>query len=123
MSWPFDGVTPGGSLHRFIPLSHCEVCGGAAAFPKVNEKSIRPSSEDLPEHVLAALAGWVDRRTGVISRIIVDELTDGVELPVIAATTPPHILTENGSFRCLPIGWGKGLMLSSAILPAVGEAI
>ena len=42
--------------------------------------------------------------------------------PFVATTTPPAVF-ENGVFRRLPLGWGKGLTVSGAVLSAVGEAI
>jgi ribosomal protein S12 methylthiotransferase accessory factor len=46
-----------------------------------------------------------------------------VSLPIIATAAPPHVLETDGSLRRLPIGWGKGLSVSGAVLSAVGEAI
>ena len=47
----------------------------------------------------------------------------GVELPIVATTAPPHVIDKSGNLRRLPLGWGKGLTISGAILSAVGEAI
>lgn len=110
------------SLHRVIPLARCAVCGGAAAFPRENRHIIPLSPEDSVEHVLEALAGWVDPRTGVISRLVVEPDETGVDL-MVATAAPPHVVDEDGSLLCLPIGWGKGFSVSGAILSAVGEAI
>ena len=112
------------SLHRVIPLSYCPVCGGAARHIQKNQSTPPLSPGDAPETLLAALAGWVDPRTGVISRIVVEQPGDlGVELPVVVTAAPPHVRDENGSLKRLPIGWGKGLTLSGALLSAVGEVI
>jgi ribosomal protein S12 methylthiotransferase accessory factor len=46
-----------------------------------------------------------------------------IDLPIIATAAPPHILEKDGSLRRLPLGWGKGLTVSGAVLSAVGEAI
>ncbi len=111
-------------LHRVVPLSHCPVCGGAAAFPRRGEQTISLSPEDPPESVLEALAGWVDPRIGVVSRLLVERPADTeMELPIVATAAPPHTVEDDGSLRRLPIGWGKGLTASGAILSAVGEAI
>jgi ribosomal protein S12 methylthiotransferase accessory factor len=119
-----DTATPGLSLHRVVPLSHCPVCGGAAAFRRKGEQALSLSPEDPPESVLEALAGWVDPRTGVVSRLLVEHPADTeMELPVVATAAPPHTVEDDGSLRRLPIGWGKGLTVSGAILSAVGEAI
>lgn len=110
------------SLHKVIPLSHCAVCGGAAAFPYKLREPLMLSAEDSEEVVLGALEGWVDRRTGVISNLFIEPPKD-VSLPIIATAAPPYVMDKDGSLRRLPIGWGKGLTVSGAVLSAVGEAI
>src|SRR6185295_538719 len=63
-------------------------------------------------------------RTGIISRLVVELPGDTrVEAPIVLTAAPPYTLEPDGSLRRLPIGWGKGLTLSAAILSAVGEAI
>lgn len=119
-----DGETLDESLHKIIPLHRCQVCGGASAFPLLNQESIQLTANDSIEQVLSALAGWVDQRTGVISDLYLeppDEL--GISLPIIATAAPPHLMEDDGSLRQLPLGWGKGLTISGAVLSAVGEAI
>ena len=112
------------SLHKVIPLARCDVCGGAAAFPLIARERVRLSPEDSPETVLGALAGWVDRRTGVISDLFIEPPDDPrVDLPIIAMAAPPHVMEKDGSLHRLPAGWGKGLTISGAVLSAVGEAI
>jgi ribosomal protein S12 methylthiotransferase accessory factor len=119
-----DAETGKTSLHRVIPLSRCSVCGGVSAWMSPPKRAVRLSAEDSLETVLEALAGWVDRRTGVISRIELELPGDTrTELPIVATAWPPYTVEEDGSLRRLPIGWGKGLVLSEAILSAVGEAI
>ncbi len=109
------------SLHKIIPLARCAVCGGAAAFPALAQEQLRLSPEDSPEVVLGSLAGWVDSRTGVISDLFIEP--PEIDLPIIATAAPPHIIEKDGSLRRLPLGWGKGLTISGAVLSAVGEAI
>ncbi|HET6979998.1 MAG TPA: TOMM precursor leader peptide-binding protein [Pyrinomonadaceae bacterium] len=116
-----DAETLDESLHKIIPLARCSVCGGAAAYPSRDQENSKLSSEDSPEEVLGALAGWVDSRTGVISDLFIEP--PEIELPVIATAAPPHIIEKDGSLRRLPLGWGKGLTVSGAVLSAVGEAI
>jgi len=112
------------SLHKVIPLARCDVCGGAAAFPSTADEQVCLSSEDPPEIVLEALAGWVDTRTGVISDLFIEPPDDPrVSLPIIATAVPPHLMEKDGSLHRLPAGWGKGLTISGAVLSAVGEAI
>jgi ribosomal protein S12 methylthiotransferase accessory factor len=119
-----DAVSAASSLHRVIPLSRCAVCGGVAARPVTAPRAIALPAGDDPESVLAALAGWIDPRTGVVSRIAL-ELSGAAcsELPIIATASPPHVVADGGALRRLPIGWGKGMTLSGALLSAVGEAI
>jgi ribosomal protein S12 methylthiotransferase accessory factor len=106
------------SLHRFIPLPWCPVCGGAAAMAA--SSAAEPLFDaTAPAALLAQLAGWVDRRTGIVSRIAVDH----GDAPVTMTVAPPYIQTADGELRQLPIGWGKGLTLSGAILSTVGETI
>ncbi|MEN3328819.1 MAG: hypothetical protein V7638_3626 [Acidobacteriota bacterium] len=112
------------SLHKFIPLARCDVCGGAAAFPGVDQRHVRLSSEDSPEIVLGALEGWVDRRTGVISDLFIEPPDDArISLPFIAKAAPPNVMEKDGSLHRMAAGWGKGLTISGAVLSAVGEAI
>lgn len=113
------------SLHRVIPLPRCTICGGAGAYPIADREPIRLSPEDSPEVVLGAFAGWVDQRTGIISNLYIEPPGDcgGAGLPIIATAAPPHLMEEDGSLRSLPLGWGKGLTVSGAVLSAVGEAI
>src|SRR6185369_7230392 len=119
-----DLLTLDESLHQVIPLASCDVCGGAAAFPAIDHNPVHLSTEDSPEIVLGALAGWVDRRTGVISDLFIEPPDDpGVSLPIIAKAAPPYVMEKDGSLHRLPAGWGKGLTISGAVLSAVGEAI
>lgn len=116
-----DSETLDESLHKVIPLPRCAVCGGAASFPPVTQEPLHLSPEDSPEVVLGALAGWVDSRTGVISDLFIEP--PEIDLPIIATAAPPHLIEKDGSLRRLPLGWGKGLTISGAVLSAVGEAI
>lgn len=112
------------SIHRVIPLSRCAVCGGAASFPRTGSKSRAVSASDPPERLIKALGGWLDWRTGIVARLRLTAPEDsGVDLPLTATAMPPHVVDESGRLKRLPLGWGKGLTISSAILSAVGEAI
>ena len=119
-----DAGTADESLHRVIPLPRCAICGGAAAFPRPPQQHLQVSSDDSPEVVLDALAGWVDLRTGVISGVFLEPpIEKSFGLPFIATAAPPHIMEADGSLRRLPLGWGKGLTISGAVLSAAGEAM
>jgi ribosomal protein S12 methylthiotransferase accessory factor len=114
----WDAATDRTSLHRVIPMPWCPVCGGAAATSSPSEASVL-SADLSPAELLGSLAGWVDRKTGIISRIGVDHAA----APVTMTAAPPHVQNADGSLRQMPIGWGKGLTISAAILSAVGETI
>ena len=119
-----DTRTLDAALHRVIPLSQCIVCGGAAAYPRRVEQPVRLSPDDSPEMILDSLAGWVDQLTGVMSDVFLEPPADvRTMLPFIATAAPPRIMEADGSLRRLPLGWGKGLTISGAVLSAVGEAI
>src|SRR5262245_3576026 len=114
------------SLHKFVTLPHCVICGGAVACPAAVQEwePDELSPAETPEVVLAALHGWIDQRTGIISNLFIEPPADpNVTLPITAVAGPPHIMEEDGRLRRLPLGWGKGLTVSGAMLSAVGEAI
>jgi ribosomal protein S12 methylthiotransferase accessory factor len=113
------------ALHKFIPLSDCVICGGAAAFPLVQEpEPVELSPAEPPEVVLGVLQGWVDSRIGIVSSLFIEPPADpDAMLPITAVAGPPHIMEADGKVRRLPLGWGKGLTISGAVLSAVGEAI
>lgn len=112
------------SLHKVIPLARCPVCGGAAAFLPIAREPLSLSMEDPPDVVLGSLSGWIDQRTGVISNLYIEPPDDPrLSLPIIATAAPPHVVAKDGSLRRLPLGWGKGLTISGAVLSAVGEAL
>lgn len=109
------------TLHRVVPLPHCPVCGGAAARTPLGEgQALSPRS--TPTQVWNALGGWIDEWTGVVSGAVLEPRLDE-RLPHIVTTAPPAVRDQHGSLRLLPLGWGKGLTLSTALLSAAGEAI
>jgi ribosomal protein S12 methylthiotransferase accessory factor len=120
----WNAVTDWTSLHRVVPLSHCALCGGASAVRETVHAQTRLSVDDPPEITLQGLAGWIDARTGVIPRLMLElQGADGTELPIVATTSPPFAMKEDGTLRRLSPGWGKGLTISEAILSAAGEAV
>lgn len=74
--------------------------------------------------VLSALSWFVDSRTGIVNRVVVEKSTDtGLDLPIIATAIPaetPGGLTSQG---LMPVGWGKGITSTEAVMGALGEAI
>src|SRR5581483_5279876 len=117
-----DGKAERSTRHRVVPLPWCVFCGGSSG-RRDQVAPITITADDPPEQLLRALDGWVDAYTGVISRLEIEKPTGGREVPVIATAAPPHILMQGGSLQRLPLGWGKGLTLSAALLSAIGEAI
>ena len=117
----FDEDSPQGSLHRLIPLPQCSTCGGARAQPTAELPS--PLNTDSLADVVGALDGFFDRRTGIVSDLYIEPAEElGISVPIVATAAPPHIL-EDGTLHRLPLGWGKGLTATAAILSAMGEAI
>jgi len=105
-----DGTSSLPRRHCFVPMPHCEVCGGAASIRAAR------STHNLTE--------WVDPLTGVIPAVSAESPREtGLELPIVVTAAPPHLVSEDGTVRRLPIGWGKGLSPADAVLSAVGEAI
>ncbi|MEO6237952.1 MAG: TOMM precursor leader peptide-binding protein [Vicinamibacterales bacterium] len=118
-----DDQTGSRSLHRVVPLPHCPVCGGATAAARIERSAPLTAATPL-RRVVRGLAGWVDGQTGVIGAVVPEPNVDAqARLPVVVTTAPPAIAADDGSLRTLPVGWGKGLTVSAALLSAVGEAI
>ena len=109
--------------HRVIPLPRCRVCGGAAAAMPAATAHTRGPWIRESDDVAAVLSGWVDRRTGVISAVVLERLAGPAGLPAVATAAPPVVASADGRLRTLPVGWGKGLTPTGAVLSAVGEAI
>jgi len=119
----FDGESRDGSLHRVIPLPRCSMCGGARVLPTTAELPSTVNTESLAD-VVTALDGFFDRRTGIVSDLYIEPSEDlGVSLPIVATAAPPHVIDEDGAVHRLPLGWGKGLTATAAIMSALGEAI
>jgi ribosomal protein S12 methylthiotransferase accessory factor len=115
-----DAETRDLTRHRVVPVPGCPVCGTAPA-AAADERTL--SADQDARDVLDALAGWVDPRTGIVATLLVESSGAGrPDLPVLVTAAPPHVVDADG-LRRLPLGWGKGLTLSGAILSAVGEAI
>jgi ribosomal protein S12 methylthiotransferase accessory factor len=137
-AWLFRDTPETPARHRVIPLAWCPRCGGAAAhgtgcsdIESIDSSTALPKEpgpdfdpEQPPEELLQRLAGWVDPTLGIVSRIYVEDPAErGMRLPIVATAAPPFVVEPNGALRRLPLGWGKGLTISGAILSAVGEAI
>jgi ribosomal protein S12 methylthiotransferase accessory factor len=108
-----------------IAMPQCPVCGGAAAAgPTLPNASRQPGRELPPDALLEQLSGWVDPRTGIVARLVLQPVQSSARgLPFVVTASPPHIVGVDGAIRRLPIGWGKGLDAATAVASAVGEAI
>ncbi|MBL9139931.1 MAG: TOMM precursor leader peptide-binding protein [Verrucomicrobiales bacterium] len=126
-AWLFRVSEGTGTRHRVIPLVTCPRCGGAAihvAGRREVELTVAFNPKQPAEELLQRLAGWVDPTVGIISRIYFEDPVErGLRLPVVATAAPPFVVGDSGALRRLPLGWGKGLTLSGALLSAVGEAM
>lgn len=112
--------------HRVVPTPSCRVCGGA--------RRSRRRSPDMPldgpvansaDEVVAALAGWVDPVTGIVTDLLVEAPDDDDPggLPFVVTTAPPHVVDDDGQRHATPVGWGKGWTPGGAVLSAVAEAL
>jgi ribosomal protein S12 methylthiotransferase accessory factor len=123
------------SLHPFLPLPYCELCGGISATGKGGNPGGRPTTAasghgqslasitDVAE-MRHALEFVVDERAGIVSKVVINhpEVSDP-ETPftATAATRTAHGgLLEHAHWE---LGSGKGLDRVGAFLGAVGEAV
>jgi ribosomal protein S12 methylthiotransferase accessory factor len=119
-----DPKTKERTLHRIVPLAGCAVCGGAAAATAPPPARVHLDADAGLEALFDALDGWVDARAGVIGGVVLEPPNDmPLGAPFVATAAPPHVIDASGETRMLPVGWGKGLTVSAAVLSAVGEAI
>lgn len=111
------------SLHRVLGVPGCEICGGPAGFDRVDGQRERELAGALPGDMASQLLSWfVDSRTGVIHRVVLEDSTvAGLEIPIIASAISAD--APMGPRRCMPVGWGRGITSSAAIIGAVGEAM
>ncbi len=114
-----DGFSAG-TLHPFLPMPWCEVCGGAGLAPAGNGVSLQAASA---EQLLAALPQWVDPETGVIAGIALrDRATADPELPFVAVAVTGAYTEAGESWAAEPAA-GKGLSPLHATIGALGEAV
>lgn len=108
--------------HRVVPLPGCPVCGGAERDDGSARAAVHLSEHTSPWEVAEALSGLIDRRTGIVPAVVFEPAVAS-GLPYVATTAPPTLVRGDGSLQALPIGWGKGLTVSGALLSAVGETM
>ncbi|MCC7376036.1 MAG: TOMM precursor leader peptide-binding protein [Verrucomicrobiales bacterium] len=125
--WRFHPSSGTWTPHRVIPLPECPRCGGAGSHEMRGDGETLVAAlgpEQSPEELLGRLGGWVDPTLGIISRIYIEDPEErGMAMPVVATAAPPFVRDRSGVLRRLPLGWGKGLTISGALLSAIGEAI
>ncbi|MBV9544794.1 MAG: TOMM precursor leader peptide-binding protein, partial [Chloroflexi bacterium] len=116
----FDTLTQEATRHTAIKLPWCEVCGGASK--AVIGRGPRPlSSASTAGALREALAGWVDARTGIISRLVAVP-------PQAGGPWRAEALTSGyADGRYVPAyasgGSGKGTTEVEAMVGAAAEAI
>jgi ribosomal protein S12 methylthiotransferase accessory factor len=122
-------VTLEAEIHTVLPMPHCQVCGGAfargCARPEGDGRDMARAR--TPEDLRQMLAGVVDRRTGIITRLIVNPSGSAIapELPVAASALLSRYTEGGATPRCCgpEIGSGKGTTNVGALVSAVGEAV
>jgi ribosomal protein S12 methylthiotransferase accessory factor len=113
------------SLHCFLGVPGCGLCGGRAE-PEMWNPRTQPSTlaQGEPCSALDVLPWIVDSRAGIVNRVVVEspDIT-GLDLLIVANAIPADAPGESSPRRTMPMGWGKGLTPSAALMGAVGEAI
>jgi ribosomal protein S12 methylthiotransferase accessory factor len=113
------------SLHRILGVPGCGVCGGPAY-------ALQPRGDGIADHcdraladdAMLALSSFVDSRTGIVNRIIVERPAEtGLEQPIVARAIPAAAPIETAPPRPMPAGWGKASTAAAAVVGAIGEAI
>src|SRR3954447_3433968 len=121
----FDELSKQTSLHSLLPVPACSVCRG----PAVGGRSPRASDQDRSDDAmfnlsLQMLSWFMDDRTGIVNRVVLESANDtGLELPVVATAITAAAPDETAPPRRMPIGWGKGCNAATAVAGAVAEAI
>jgi ribosomal protein S12 methylthiotransferase accessory factor len=127
------------SYHAVIRLPWCDVCGspgedaeltGGAVFeaphqaPKTQRGKKKLTDLDSPEELRAALAGWVDERTGIVRYLHLNVADDREPTVPLTCTALLSNYTEGNYHPQEPfLSSGKGLTRVEAMIGAVGEAI
>ena len=144
-----DLVTLGSELHSVIRMPWCDVCGGAAGSGQSMRvgaagRGVRTSGSRRPGHdsssavpatsalesildssqLRAALAGWVDKRTGLIRHLELLDFEPGHGNPVFVATAVSGGYTHGHQPPAISrLSCGRGLTAVDAMIGAVGEAL
>jgi ribosomal protein S12 methylthiotransferase accessory factor len=120
----FDALSVRTSLHPVLPIPACRVCGGPTTVRRLSHKNEPDRSDDAMFNLSLQMLSWfVDNRTGIVNRVVIECANDTGELPVIATAITAAAPDETAPARQMPIGWGKGCDAASAVVGAVAEAI
>ena len=114
------------SLHPVLPAPQCRVCGGPAGPRRAPHESHQQGSHDdaMFDLSLRMLSRFVDDRTGIVNRVVIETADDtGLELPVIATAITAAAPDGASPAQPMPVGWGKGTNAAEAVVGAIGEAI
>lgn len=118
-------VTLETSWHQVIPMPWCEICCGAEAMALPDDKLSECNDQrDSRAGFHQSIAGWVDSRTGVISRVSLRKL-DTLQSPsffcaqALLSNYTEGVYYPNEFENC----GGKGLTQGDAMKGAIGEAI
>ena len=115
--------------HAVLRMPHCEVCGGAYSGPRPdpagNGRNMGDASD--PDDLVSMLAGVVDDRTGIISRLLVRPSDSSLDPEIPIAATAMLARHAEGHLHCHgsepELGAGKGTSILGALITAVGEGV
>jgi ribosomal protein S12 methylthiotransferase accessory factor len=110
--------------HTIIPMPWCEICGGAQSTRKDERTPLQLRTTETPQGLLQCLRGWVDPRTGIISRLeVIRPEPSDPRLPVCATAVLSSYTDGVYDPTAIDSAGGKGLSETEAMIGAVGEAI
>ncbi len=116
------------TIHRYIPMPWCEVCGGAQAMerPPEPDRANGFVLDQIPdsETLRTLMGGWIDKRSGVVSSLMESPTHTTPSLPRTASATLAGYTTGNIHGASSPmLGSGKAVTGLAAEIGALGEAI
>jgi ribosomal protein S12 methylthiotransferase accessory factor len=121
-------VTLETTRHTVVRMPWCDVCGGerGSGMPFGGGQDASPPIDEIddPDALRSALEGWVDERTGIVQRLVVNQpdIRDP-QLPVTATAVPARYTEGTLPLGSPEGGSGKGLTAAEAMRGAVGEAL
>jgi ribosomal protein S12 methylthiotransferase accessory factor len=119
----FDRHSLALSVHRVVGVPGCGLCGGPTASDASHCAPVGVGPH--PDLASQAVSWFVDPRTGIINRLVLEAAnSSGVDVPIVVTAIPADAPSETAADRTrMPIGWGKGVTSRAAVIGAVGEAI